>query len=78
MGKWVTHADTVSFTPIVRSCWSWGRSSGTGCAVRHAVSAPLRRRLLLGVRLMVLALLIAGLVRLSLTQVSQQANVVSC
>ena len=37
---------------------------------------PLRRRLLLGVRLLVLALLIAGLVRLSLTQVSQHVNVV--
>ena len=38
--------------------------------------APLRRRLLMGVRLVVLALLIAGLVRLSLTQLSQQVNVV--
>src|SRR5207245_9484645 len=38
--------------------------------------APLRRRLLLGVRLAVLALVVAGLVRLSLTQLSQRANVV--
>src|SRR5262247_2594165 len=38
--------------------------------------SPLRRRLLLGVRLVVLALVVAGLVRLSLTQLSQRANVV--
>jgi hypothetical protein len=38
--------------------------------------SPLRRRLLMGVRLLVLALIIAGLVRFSLTQVSQQVNVV--
>src|SRR5215510_12551543 len=38
--------------------------------------SPLRRRLLLGVRLAVLALVVAGLVRLSLTQLSQRANVV--
>ena len=38
--------------------------------------SPLRRRLLLGVRLAVLALVVAGLVRLSLTQISQRANVV--
>src|ERR671931_2328325 len=38
--------------------------------------SPLRRRLLLGVRLAVLALMVAGLVRLSLTQLSQRANVV--
>lgn len=38
--------------------------------------SPRRRRLLLGVRLLVLALLIGGLVRLSLTEVSQQVNVV--
>jgi Ca-activated chloride channel homolog len=37
---------------------------------------PFRRRLLLGVRLAVLALIVAGLVRLSLTQLSQRANVV--
>ena len=34
--------------------------------------SPLRRRLLLGVRLAVLALVVAGLVRLSLTQISQR------
>src|SRR5262249_61162199 len=38
--------------------------------------SPLRRRLLLSVRLAVLALVVAGLVRLSLTQLSQRANVV--
>ena len=38
--------------------------------------SALRRRLLLGVRLAVLALVVAGLVRLSLTQISQRANVV--
>src|SRR5215510_4965440 len=38
--------------------------------------SPLRRRLLLGVRLAVLALVVAGLVRFSLTQISQRANVV--
>ena len=38
--------------------------------------SPFRRRLLLGVRLTVLALVVAGLVRLSLTQISQRANVV--
>jgi len=38
--------------------------------------SPFRRRLLLGVRLAVLALVVAGLVRLSLTQLSQRANVV--
>src|SRR5919197_4629850 len=38
--------------------------------------SPLRRRLLLGLRLAVLALLVAGLVLLSLTQLSQRANVV--
>src|SRR5205807_6027245 len=37
--------------------------------------SALRRRLLLGVRLAVLALVVAGLVRLSLTQLSQSANV---
>jgi hypothetical protein len=38
--------------------------------------SPPRRRLLLGVRLAVLAFVVAGLVRLSLTQISQRANVV--
>src|SRR5437870_8561667 len=38
--------------------------------------SPPPRRLLLGVRLIVLALVVAGLVRLSLTQLSQRANVV--
>ena len=38
--------------------------------------SPLRRRLLMGVRLAVLALMVAGLVRLSLTQLSQHVNVV--
>src|SRR4030095_7192067 len=37
--------------------------------------SPLRRRLLLGVRLAVLALVVAGLGRLSLTQLSQRAKV---
>lgn len=38
--------------------------------------SPLRRRLLMGVRCVVLGLIVAGLVRLSLTQLSQQVNVV--
>jgi uncharacterized membrane protein/Mg-chelatase subunit ChlD len=38
--------------------------------------SPVRRRLLTGLRLVVLALLVGGLVRLSLTQAYEQANVV--
>ena len=38
--------------------------------------SPRRRRLLMGVRIIVLVLMVAGLVRLSQTQVSQRANVV--
>jgi uncharacterized membrane protein/Mg-chelatase subunit ChlD len=38
--------------------------------------APLRRRVLVGLRVIVLGLMVAGLVRLSLTQPYQQANVV--
>jgi hypothetical protein len=38
--------------------------------------SPGRRRLLMGMRILVLALMVAGLVRLSLTQVSQRVNVV--
>ena len=50
-------------------CWYW---------LRHTPRrlSPRRRRLLMGVRIMVLALMVAGLVRLSLTQLSQRANVV--
>src|SRR5256885_10436823 len=50
-------------------CWYW---------LRHTPRrlSPRRRRLLMGVRIIVLALMVAGLVRLSLTQVSQHANVV--
>jgi Ca-activated chloride channel family protein len=50
-------------------CWYW---------LRHTPRrlSPRRRRLLIGVRIIVLALMVAGLVRLSLTQVSQRANVV--
>src|SRR5215831_11062789 len=49
--------------------WYWLR-----CTPRRL--SPFRRRLFLGVRLVVLALVVAGLVRLSLTQLSQRANVV--
>jgi uncharacterized membrane protein len=49
--------------------WYWLRHSPRRLS-------SLRRRLLLGVRLAVLALVVAGLVRLSLTQISQRANVV--
>src|SRR5215813_14700878 len=38
--------------------------------------SPLRRRLLMGVRLVVFTLIVAGLVRFSLTQLSQHVNVV--
>src|SRR5712691_12453026 len=50
-------------------CWYW---------LRHTPRrlSPRRRRLLMGVRIIVLALMVAGLVRLSLTQISQRTNVV--
>src|SRR5262245_48578805 len=49
--------------------WYWLRQTP------RRLSSP-RRRLLLGVRLAVFVLLVAGLVRLSLTQISQRVNVV--